>query len=47
MVNMRQEIFERPYIIFNRKAAQIKATAVVLDKFHILNLNPYVVVVED
>ena len=45
MVNMRQEIFERPYITFNYKAASIKAKAVVLDKFQILNLNPYVVVV--
>ena len=47
---MSQETFERPYIIFFNKqfiGQEDKGTVVVLDKFETLNLNPYVVVVED
>lgn len=47
---MSQETFERPYITFFNKqfiGQEDEGTVVVLDKFETLNLNPYVVVVED
>ena len=50
MVNMSQETFERPYITFLNKqfiGQEDEGTIVVLHKFETLNLNPYVVVVED
>jgi hypothetical protein len=48
MVNMSQEIFERPYITFLNKNQSIRGSnVVVLDKYETLNLNPYVIVVED
>jgi hypothetical protein len=50
MVNMSQETFERPYITFFNKqfiGQEDEGTVVVLHKFETLNLNPYVVVVED
>lgn len=47
ILNMSQETFERPYITFFNKVMLNKGTIVVLDKFETLNLNPYVIVVED
>jgi hypothetical protein len=49
-VNMSQETFERPYITFFNKqfiGQEDEGTVVVLHKFETLNLNPYVVIVED
>jgi hypothetical protein len=47
MVNLSQETYERPYITFFNKKEPNKGTVVVLNKLETLNVNPYVVVVED
>lgn len=50
MVNMSNETFERPFITFFAKqynGQESEGTVIVLDKYETLNINPYIIVMED
>ena len=47
MLKMSHETFDRPFITLLNRAQSNMGKFIVLNKFEILNLNPYVVVVED